>query len=341
MEKVKVDIDVITEEAVTELKKYFQVLCVEDAGTQYVVELRGERIRVKAWLVLNCFDDIDELWPMLAEPTLGRNEDGSAGDGLCEECECEEVNDGEVFCDDCEDAAEREACGCPGCGTLPGEGRTDGCNHPEGCGYMNCDCGTCGDCRDREQVGPELSRGDQMRVEKGLPTNAEADAMPRTSPVTGEQYVGFLDEPSGVFIIDPLMSSDGMRDEISDPDAEWGPIWRTTFPEIARDFDRKRKMESARKASESPRLFVTIIKDGYLELAVASAEHRHLLDGAEHWLGDEWQLEVCSNAHENGFYSKLFPVDTDDETAAARIVVDMLQAMMIDGPEHFVIEIAR
>lgn len=24
---------------------------------------------------------------------------------------------------------------CPGCGCEPGDGRTDGCPHPEGCGY--------------------------------------------------------------------------------------------------------------------------------------------------------------------------------------------------------------
>jgi len=27
-------------------------------------------------------------------------------------------------------------CACPGCGCKPGEGRTPGCNHPDGCGYL-------------------------------------------------------------------------------------------------------------------------------------------------------------------------------------------------------------
>lgn len=25
---------------------------------------------------------------------------------------------------------------CPGCGCLPGDGLTEGCNHPEGCGFF-------------------------------------------------------------------------------------------------------------------------------------------------------------------------------------------------------------
>ena len=33
--------------------------------------------------------------------------------------------------DDCDCADEA----CPGCGCMPGEGRTDGCEHPDGCGF--------------------------------------------------------------------------------------------------------------------------------------------------------------------------------------------------------------
>jgi len=30
---------------------------------------------------------------------------------------------------------EVDDCACPGCGCKPGEGRTSGCTHPDGCGY--------------------------------------------------------------------------------------------------------------------------------------------------------------------------------------------------------------
>lgn len=36
-----------------------------------------------------------------------------------------------------ETEAEVAADACPGCGCLPGDGRTPGCHHPEGCGYTD------------------------------------------------------------------------------------------------------------------------------------------------------------------------------------------------------------
>lgn len=40
-----------------------------------------------------------------------------------------------------EDAADEDIEACPGCGCMPGDGRTPGCTHPGGCGYMAGEAG--------------------------------------------------------------------------------------------------------------------------------------------------------------------------------------------------------
>ncbi len=58
----------------------------------------------------------------------------------CQECgkALPEGYDPQLDCEKCleeddEDFVDPEA--CPGCGCLPGDGLTDGCEHPEGCGH--------------------------------------------------------------------------------------------------------------------------------------------------------------------------------------------------------------
>ena len=154
---IEIEIDVLDEKGVEMLEEYFEVTNVSDNGNVLSVVVEGERKRIHAWLVLHDFDA--DAYPELDEDF------------------------------------NPEA--CPGCGCLPGEGLTKGCEDQMGCGR-------------------------------------------RVSPVTGKQLVGFLHD--GTFIVDPLMSECG-RFEETDPDAYWGPVWRETFPELAKEFDAARKSE--------------------------------------------------------------------------------------------------